>query len=329
MSNVKDKGGVRLPKDLLLYDVDWWILGKTARVLQRYHPDLELMSFAEAEKLVESVGAQEINQRYSVISSMCLGIAAWAIFKHIRIDSSAAVSYYYFTRNYEAFREWMDPIIPDPEFLRLVLSRIPVIGAMNRRLTAVLQDLVPQARIDFIGHFVDTEHFTPAESGRGQDQPFVIGWAGDKGKKSKNYHSLVEPIKQYFDLHPGIRFAETSGAYAYEDMPRFYRSIDLLLITSSSEGGGAPALEAFACGTPVLSTDVGYIGEAAGSDIYPLILKTDHPLDFIHAIEHWMHRREELSLIGQQCRSNVELNWNIESGARRWLSRLFNRTEVK
>lgn len=72
----------------------------------------------------------------------------------------------------------------------------------------------------------------------------MIGWAGDKGKKSKNYHSLVEPIKQYFDRHPGIQFVETSGAYAYEDMPRFYRSIDLLLITSSSEGGGAPALEA-------------------------------------------------------------------------------------
>lgn len=69
--------------------------------------------------------------------------------------------------------------------------------------------------------------------------------------------------------------------------------------------------------------------EAAGSDLYPLILKTDHPLDFIHAIEHWMHHREELNLIGQQCRNNVELNWNIESGARRWLSHLFNRMEVK
>ncbi|WP_077565805.1 glycosyltransferase family 4 protein [Paenibacillus ihbetae] len=329
MSNLKDKGGVRLPKDLLLYDVDWWILGKTARVLQRYHPDLELMSVAEAERLVESAGAQAINQRYSVISSMCLGIAAWAIFKHIRIDSSAAVSYYYFTRNYETFREWTDPIDPDPEFLRLVLSRIPVIGAMNRRLTAVLQELTPQGSIDFIGHFVDTEHFTPAQSGRGPDQPFVIGWAGDKGKKSKNYHSLYEPIKQHFDRHPGIRFVETSGAYAYEDMPRFYQSIDLLLITSSSEGGGATALEAFACGKPVLSTDVGYIREAAAPELFPLILKTDHPLDFIQAIEGWMHRREELDLFGQKCRKNVEANWSIESGARRWISQMFNRSEVK
>ena len=47
----------------------------------------------------------------------------------------------------------------------------------------------------------------------------------------------------------------------YEDMPRFYQAIDYLLVTSTSEGGPYPIIEALACNKPVISTDVGYVGE--------------------------------------------------------------------
>ena len=62
--------------------------------------------------------------------------------KHIRIDASAAVSYYYFSQNYDTFREWIgDELIPDPEFLRLVIPRIAVMGAMNQQLTQTLRQV--------------------------------------------------------------------------------------------------------------------------------------------------------------------------------------------
>ena len=34
-------------RHLLIYDVEWWILGKHAKVIQQYHPSLDLMSIGE------------------------------------------------------------------------------------------------------------------------------------------------------------------------------------------------------------------------------------------------------------------------------------------
>lgn len=44
----------------------------------------------------------------------------------------------------------------------------------------------------------------------------------------------------------------------YEEMPDFYRGLDVLLCLSREEGGCLPILEALACGVPVISTRVGY-----------------------------------------------------------------------
>jgi len=44
----------------------------------------------------------------------------------------------------------------------------------------------------------------------------------------------------------------------YEEMPDFYRGLDVLLCLSREEGGCLPILEVLACGVPVISTRVGY-----------------------------------------------------------------------
>lgn len=45
------------------------------------------------------------------------------------------------------------------------------------------------------------------------------------------------------------------------ELPGFYRSLDYLLVPAYYEGGPMPALEAIACGTPVISGDVGFMPE--------------------------------------------------------------------
>lgn len=316
-----------MERHLLIYDVDWWILGKGAKTIQQHHPHLDMMSAKQLEENIQSRGSEALNREYSKISAMCLGLAAFAIFKHIRIDSSAAVSYYYFSQNYETFREWKDPIQPDSEFLNLVIPRIGMIGAMNHKLTHTLRVVAPSSTIEHIGHFVDHRLFRPGPdvpvTAAGDLKPLVIGWAGDRNKKSKNYETLYEQVKRHFVNHPCVRFVETAGAYAHEEMPRFYHEIDLLLITSANEGGGATALEAFASGKPVLATNVGYVKEAAHPDGYDLILDSDDPVDFVRVIYHCLEHRNLLRRIGHQCRQQIEAHWTIEQGVKRWLTILF------
>ncbi|RCX16955.1 glycosyltransferase involved in cell wall biosynthesis [Fontibacillus phaseoli] len=316
-----------MKKDLMIYDVDWWILGKHAKILQQHHPALDIISARELDDYLLAYGSESLNSKYRVISAMCLGLAAYALFRNLRIDSSAAVSYYYFSRNYDTFREWSDPLIPDPEFLRLVIPRISRIGGMNRKLTETIKQLAPSASVEYVGHFVDHYLFRP-EINIAMDRaerPLVIGWAGDKAKKSKNYASLYEPLRNHFESDPEVEFKDTPGLYAYEQMPMFYHSIDLLLITSANEGGGAPALEAYACGKPVLSTDVGYVKEAAHPDAHGLILRSDDPVDYMNVINFYKDksRRQNLQELGFKCRERIEANWTIENAVGRWLEVLF------
>lgn len=59
--------------------------------------------------------------------------------------------------------------------------------------------------------------------------------------------------------HAGVEAVFSEQNYRYEDMQQFYDSIDVLISTSSREGGPFSPLEAIACGIPALSTDVGVI----------------------------------------------------------------------
>lgn len=311
-------------RHLLIYDVEWWILGKHAKVVQQFHPSLDLMSIGELDRYLEGHSSEDINRAYDRIGAMCLGIAAYCIFKHIRIDASAAVSYYYFSQNYDTFREWIgDELIPDPEFLRLVIPRIGVMGAMNQKLGQTLRQVAPEANVEYIGHFVDHRLFQPSLILNRDSTPFVIGWAGDPAKRSKNYAALYKHIRDHFLHDERIRFVETAGAYSYEEMPKFYHQLDLLLITSANEGSAAPALEAYACGVPVLGTNVGNIKAAAHPDAHGLILDSDNPEDFINIIYQWMGQQRKLADIGQQCRRYIESYWTIEQVIERWLRVLF------
>lgn len=61
----------------------------------------------------------------------------------------------------------------------------------------------------------------------------------------------------------GIEAVFSEQRYRYEDMQKFYDSVDVVISTSTGEGGPFSPVEATACGVPALSTDVGIIRDMA------------------------------------------------------------------
>jgi glycosyltransferase involved in cell wall biosynthesis len=55
-----------------------------------------------------------------------------------------------------------------------------------------------------------------------------------------------------------------AGSAPDEDIPRYYSLADLVIMPSLLEGFGRPALEALACGTPVIATNAGSLPEVVG-----------------------------------------------------------------
>ncbi len=82
--------------------------------------------------------------------------------------------------------------------------------------------------------------------------------------KDDSFFSAYSPLKNYIDqLHLDERVIFT-GFIADKDLAYLYNAAALMVLPSLEEGFGLPAIEAMACGTPVVSSDRGSLPEVLG-----------------------------------------------------------------
>ena len=123
---------------------------------------------------------------------------------------------------------------------------------------------------------VDLSLFKPVNLGRFNDErrSLVVGWVGNSkwgaaaGRDPKGLKSILIPAIDRLKAEG----ADIVGHFAdvcekrrsRAEMVQYYSEIDVLVCASEHEGTPNPALEAFACGVPMVSTDVGIIPELFG-----------------------------------------------------------------
>lgn len=137
------------------------------------------------------------------------------------------------------------------------------------------------------------------------------GWTGViVGKGS--YQKKLEDYVRSNGLTGSIIFA--GAVYDQDELRRLYSSATVLLMTSYHEGIPMTALEALACGTPVVSTDVGGIKSLATKGVLCTTIESRNVSDFSDAI---------LSLEGTRSRlTSDEFPFNTESAAKK-LNKIF------
>lgn len=86
------------------------------------------------------------------------------------------------------------------------------------------------------------------------DHDFVVGMAIQNTEWSKTYKGFYLVEQACKEL--GIKFKPALNLKP-EEMPDYYRAIDLLVCASTNEGFGTPVMECMAINKPVLTTNVG------------------------------------------------------------------------
>lgn len=104
---------------------------------------------------------------------------------------------------------------------------------------------------------VDCEQFTLSQLPN--KHKIVVGWCGQSGGTTKGYSEILEPLMGRLgdSVEWNVNTRDHSNAISTEQMIDWYRSIDVFLSTSFSEGFQMPIVEAMACGRPVIATDAG------------------------------------------------------------------------
>jgi glycosyltransferase involved in cell wall biosynthesis len=81
------------------------------------------------------------------------------------------------------------------------------------------------------------------------------------GARKWKYSPIFETVKQ-LGLENHVHFM---GFVPEDELPALYNGADLFVFPSLYEGFGLPVLEAMACGTPVITSNVSSLPEVAGN----------------------------------------------------------------
>ena len=175
---------------------------------------------------------------------------------------------------------------------------------------------------------VDVARFTPSPNERRNTDRFVIGWAGNSawGKQSqkydvKGYDRLFRPMLEALRARGFVVEERVANPQIkrikFEDMPDFYRDLDVFVCTSAIEGTPNTVLEAMACGIPVVSTDVGIVSDALGDLQRRFIISRAETGEFSDKVAEILGNDGLRRDLGKENRLRA-LDWSWELKTKAW-----------
>jgi glycosyltransferase involved in cell wall biosynthesis len=180
-------------------------------------------------------------------------------------------------------------------------------------------------RIRMVANGVDTEFFHPdASVARREGEILCVGRASDP---NKGVDILIEALARLPEsitltlvdaehrLHPARIAAKklgcadrvrVTGRVESDELVRLYQRASLVVVPSRYEGFGLPAVEAMACGTPVVASAAGALPEVMGVTGGGVLVKPEDPESLADAILDLMAQPELRSQLGKQGRARVD-----------------------
>lgn len=161
---------------------------------------------------------------------------------------------------------------------RFALGRADAVTATGLHLAQETLRYLPQQRpVTVVPYGVDIAQFSPAENGR-RPGPLIVGSVGRLAPE-KGLHFLLEAARRLLGEGLDLRIVlagdgperrrleqaatgplagrvEFLGETAHEQVPSVLRQLDIFVMPSTWEGFGVAAVEAAACGLPVVASAV-------------------------------------------------------------------------
>jgi D-inositol-3-phosphate glycosyltransferase len=130
---------------------------------------------------------------------------------------------------------------------------------------------------------------------------------GGDGEHSPMFRQLQSKAKA-LHIENRLMFA---GRVDQETLPQYYSAADVLVVPSYYESFGLVALEALACGTPVVTTPVGAMEKIVQNGVTGYVATDSDPQHFAERIEAILLKQRQNSLSPSKIRASVsEFTWS-------------------
>jgi len=130
---------------------------------------------------------------------------------------------------------------------------------------------------------------------------------GGDGEHSSMFKQLQSKAKA-LHIENRLMFA---GRVDQQILPQYYSAADVLVVPSYYESFGLVALEALACGTPVVTTSVGAMEDIVKDGITGYVATDSNPQHFAEYIEAILQKQKQNGLSPSKIRASVsEFTWS-------------------
>jgi glycosyltransferase involved in cell wall biosynthesis len=189
----------------------------------------------------------------------------------------------------------------------------------NRRL---LDEFAPALGVPvyYTPNGVATDFFRPAPLLPSPTAAFRVGWAGsldNQGAEHRGVHEIIAPAVAAL---PGaeLRLAAREETWrGPQEMLAFYRSLDVYVCASRSEGTPNPCLEAAACGLPLITTRVGNMPELIRDGENGFFVERD-VASLTETLARLRADPDLRARVGQAARATVVESWDWRHQAARY-----------
>ncbi|MBC7360545.1 MAG: glycosyltransferase family 4 protein [Desulfacinum sp.] len=225
-------------------------------------------------------------------------------------------------------RFWIRPI--EAQNLR----RAAVVTAVSQHVAAEVRQLFGRTDVTVIYNGIDVEHtFTPGPE-REPHHPFRLLYVGNwvKRKGVDLLGPILEKLGSDFQL---LYTADRAGAHGRYLLPsnstnmgrldtqalvEAYRNSDVLIFPSRSEGLPLTAIEAMACGLPVIASQISSLVEVVENGSSGIFCPVDNIEAFIMAIRQLSSSPAMWQTMAQQARKRAEQLFSLNSMIHAFLS---------
>ena len=195
----------------------------------------------------------------------------------------------------------------------------------------LINEVAVTSPVRVVSNGVDTDRFRPVDATAFRDRHDLagplVGYTGRHGYE-KRLDDLLDaaegldatlvfggdgPAREDLEaradsIDADVRFL---GFLDREEMPAFYSALDVFAFPSPVETQGLVALEAFACGTPVVGADAGALSQTIDDDVTGFHFDTGDVEAFRETLRRALAERERLSANCLDHREGVSVDRSV------------------
>jgi D-inositol-3-phosphate glycosyltransferase len=202
-------------------------------------------------------------------------------------------------------------------------------GSLDKQTARSAIGIDPDALVVFyVGRFDERKGIETLVRAVGQSQlrghknlKLIIGGGSRPGQSDGIERERIEKIVDELGMRDITTFP---GRLSDDILPAYYTAADVCVVPSHYEPFGLVAIEAMACSTPVVASDVGGLQFTVVSEQTGLLAPPKDEAAFAQAIDRILSNPEWRNQLGQQARVRVEdmFSWD---GVARQLSDLYTK----